>query len=80
MFQGGENTSSIFESNCDQLFIDPLVAWFYGHTHATELHGSLLVNDINVYSNQVGYFVRGIPDWVTNNQYFDASWAYCLKI
>jgi len=79
MFQSNENTSSIFESNCDHLFIDPVIAWFYGHTHATEEHGSLIVNNITVFSNQVGYFVRGVPDWMTHNQFFDASWCWKLN-
>lgn len=76
MFQCSEKTSSVFESDCDRLFMPPVVSWFYGHTHATELHGSLVVNDIPVFSNQVGYFVRGVPDWMNHNQYFNASWSW----
>lgn len=76
MFQSSEKTSSVFESNCDYLFMAPVICWFYGHTHATEEHGSLTVNGIPVYSNQVGYFVRGVPDWMNHNQFFDASWMW----
>jgi hypothetical protein len=50
MFQSSEKTSSVFESDCDHLFTAPVVSWFYGHTHATEQHGSLHVNGIPVYS------------------------------
>jgi len=70
------HTWSMFETDCDDLMVDPVVTWLYGHTHTTEEHASLKVNHVMVQSNQVGYFVRAEPDYIKNNVYFNAQWKW----
>jgi predicted phosphodiesterase len=42
-----------YESDCSELFGDPVVLWAYGHTH---IRDSKMINGTLLYSNPKGYF------------------------
>lgn len=42
-----------FATDLTHLFADPVVAWFYGHTHFTSVQR---INEVLIGSNQLGYF------------------------
>lgn len=58
--QKSTGRSSAFEAtDCDECFQSDVVkGWFYGHTHMTEVHGSLVEKGVPIFSNQVGYISK----------------------
>ena len=55
--------SSLYASNLDHLFNDPIVAWCYGHTHHNT---DTVVNGMRLVSNQLGKPTDGTKDFNTS--------------
>lgn len=62
------NFKSCFASNCDDLIINPVKLWIYGHTHSSDIK---YINNIPLICNPIGY--PGEHKNIKFDNYFDVN-------
>lgn len=61
--------NSAFHNNLINLIKSPIILWIYGHTH---YRGKTNVNDVILWTNQLGYF-REIEERFDPNEYIELN-------
>jgi predicted phosphodiesterase len=64
------NYSQCFASHCDDLIVDPVCCWIYGHTHTA---GYSVINNIPCVTNPIGYPGENNANEIDYNKVIDLS-------